>query len=117
MKKTESFLQRFKCLRIINVYVNLVSYLISFSQEEMSAGEGFQILQWDVINAEKRDRKRVSKAVSHEDIIKHPNIFEYFFPTGLPELGHSDPQVDFNRAGNSPTRISPNLNLCFIFVK
>ncbi len=83
----------------------------------MSAGEGFQILQWDVINAEKRDRKRVSKAVSHENIIKNPICFRIFFPTGLPELGHSDPQVDFNRAGNSPTRISPNLNLCFIFVK
>ncbi len=26
--------------------------------EEMSAGEGFQILQWDVINADKRERKR-----------------------------------------------------------
>ena len=24
----------------------------------MSAGEGFQILQWDVVNIEKRDRKK-----------------------------------------------------------
>ena len=76
--------------------------------EEMSAGEGFQILQWDVINAEKKARKK-EKRERYENsgtvILKSINIdqdttFLDYVRGGL--RLHLIVAVDFTMSNGSP---------------